>query len=63
MFETNMELAHEIINHLKLKENAIILDCVEYGCGTSFKLKTESQLLKIEVNVKSLKESEEPVNE
>ena len=52
-----MELAHEIINHLKLNENAIILDCAQISGSVAFKLKTEDQILQFEVSVKNVDKS------
>lgn len=57
MFETNMELAHEIISHLKLRENAVILDCAQLGGSVAFKLKTENQILQFEVSIKNIDKS------
>lgn len=57
MFETNMELAHEVVSHFKMTRGATILDCVQLNRGVIFNLKTENQILQFEVSVKNVDKS------
>lgn len=57
MFNSRMDLAHEIAANLRLKANAEIVKCTDNGLNTILRLRTDDNIIDVKIVLYDIKKA------